>query len=235
SIVNPFPYPEDSTDSIPSQFCLSKPYSPDLSCHGPTKNQRTGDEPAHNHQDYTGSHSSSRRARRTPTSSSLSYMTGAATLLRRLFNNPLYSDTVLIVDESTFHVHRGALAKQCRYFCDLFKAAWTHDPTSELERLDCPFERVEYKWVHRLSTSWVEIDDAGIDVSQNKDICHSKVRNYTKGASRRNPVVGKDDEEEGCDGSFDTLRKGSSQEPSQDAFKICIDSASTLHRLASLT
>ncbi|KAF9964733.1 hypothetical protein BGZ70_006021, partial [Mortierella alpina] len=71
-----------------------------------------------------------------------SCMTDAATVVRRLFNNPLYSDLALSVDGTTFWVHRGILAEHCSYFRKLFDNARSRNPTTEIKLVDCTFKPV---------------------------------------------------------------------------------------------
>ncbi|KAF9431010.1 hypothetical protein BGZ94_000477 [Podila epigama] len=69
-------------------------------------------------------------------------MIDARTILQRLFNNPLYSDVTLTVDETTFHVHRGILAEQCGYFRELLERTRSRDPTNEVKTIDCSYKPV---------------------------------------------------------------------------------------------
>ncbi|KAF9327455.1 hypothetical protein BG006_009237, partial [Podila minutissima] len=74
-------------------------------------------------------------------------MVNPAIVLQRLFNNPLYSDLALTVNDTTFHVHRGILAEQCSYFRRLFEDARSRNPTTEIKKIDCSYKHVSHKQV----------------------------------------------------------------------------------------
>ncbi|GJJ77018.1 hypothetical protein EMPS_09377 [Entomortierella parvispora] len=63
----------------------------------------------------------------------------ASTLIRRLFNNPLFSDLEIRVNGSTFHVHRGILAEHCSHFRSLFEKARRQDPENAVNMIDCSY------------------------------------------------------------------------------------------------
>ncbi|KAF9573698.1 hypothetical protein EC968_008214 [Mortierella alpina] len=82
-----------------------------------------------------------------------SCLTDAATVVRRLFNNPLYSDLAVSVDEATFHVHRGILAEHCAYFRTMFDNARSRNPTTEIKQVDCTFKAVAVERARRVTTA----------------------------------------------------------------------------------
>ncbi|KAF9214653.1 hypothetical protein BGZ59_003291 [Podila verticillata] len=94
-------------------------------------------------------------------------MVNPATVLHRLFNNPLYSDLALTVNETTFHVHRGILAEQCSYFRRVFEGARSRDPTTEIKKIDCSYTHVLYTHAPKaerdlIETHGEEVDENGI-------------------------------------------------------------------------
>ncbi|KAF9927367.1 hypothetical protein BGZ67_007543 [Mortierella alpina] len=106
-----------------------------------------------------------------------SYMTDAATVVRRLFNNPLYSDLALSVDETTFRVHRGILAEHCAYFRKLFDNARSRNPTTEIKRVDCTFKPVAVERARQVKIARAKKVDHGKKVgetspSRGREECH---------------------------------------------------------------
>ncbi|KAF9981605.1 hypothetical protein BGZ75_007042 [Mortierella antarctica] len=105
------------------------------------------------------------------------YMTDAATVVRRLFNNPLYSDLALSVDETTFRVHRGILAEHCSYFRKLFDNARSRNPTTEIKRVDCTFKPVAVERARQVKIARAKKVDHGKKVgetspSRGREECH---------------------------------------------------------------
>ncbi|KAF8945000.1 hypothetical protein BGZ47_003390 [Haplosporangium gracile] len=90
------------------------------------------------------------------------FMTDAASLLRRLFNDPLYSDTDLSVDDTTFHAHRGVLAEHCSYFREFFTNARAQEPTTEIRHLDCSYAPITFERGRPFSIAQVDSDDDSI-------------------------------------------------------------------------
>ncbi|KAF9096383.1 hypothetical protein BGX23_011457 [Mortierella sp. AD031] len=88
-----------------------------------------------------------------------SFITDAASLLRRLFNDPLYSDMDLSVDETTFHIHRGVLAEHCSYFREFFTNARAQEPTTEIRRLDCSYAPITFERGRPFSIAQIDSDD----------------------------------------------------------------------------
>ncbi|KAG0351675.1 hypothetical protein BG005_008837 [Podila minutissima] len=82
-----------------------------------------------------------------PTLETVPGMVNPAIVLQRLFNNPLYSDLALTVNDTTFHVHRGILAEQCSYFRRLFEDARSRNPTTEIKKIDCSYKHVSHEQV----------------------------------------------------------------------------------------
>ncbi|KAF9909920.1 hypothetical protein EC991_007723 [Linnemannia zychae] len=91
-----------------------------------------------------------------------SFVTDAATLLRRLFNNPHYSDMDLSVDDVTFHIHRGILAEHCSYFREYFTNARGQDPTSEHRHLDCSYTPIVFERVRTFPIAYADSGDDSI-------------------------------------------------------------------------
>lgn len=90
-------------------------------------------------------------------------MVNSATVLQRLFNNPLYSDLALTVNETTFHVHRGILAEQCSYFRRVFEDARSRDPTTEIKKIDCSYKHVLYTHTPKAERDVVETHGEEVD------------------------------------------------------------------------
>ncbi|KAF9156149.1 hypothetical protein BG015_007047 [Linnemannia schmuckeri] len=90
------------------------------------------------------------------------FMTDAASLLRRLFNDPLYSDMDLSVDDTTFHTHRGVLAEHCSYFREFFTNARAQEPTTEFRHLDCSYSLITFERSRPFSIAQANSDDDSI-------------------------------------------------------------------------
>lgn len=91
-----------------------------------------------------------------------SFMTDPVSLLRRLFNDPLYSDIHLSVNGVTFHVHRGILAEHCSYFREFFTDARAQEPATEIRHLDCSYAPITFQRGRPFSIAQVDSDDDSI-------------------------------------------------------------------------
>ncbi|KAF9320938.1 hypothetical protein BG003_004220 [Podila horticola] len=137
------------------------------------------------------------------TPEAISGMVSPATVLQRLFNNPLYSDLALTVNEVTFHVHRGIVAEQCSYFRRLFEDARSSDPTTEIKKIDCSYKHVfhehspkERDLVETLGEEEGEVETP-IDTTQ-------KPQNPTRTASLRTGKFRSDNPMNNDEKQFDT-------------------------------
>ncbi|KAF9280560.1 hypothetical protein BGZ68_007140 [Mortierella alpina] len=123
-------------------------------------------------------------------SASDSYMTDAATVVRRLFNNPLYSDLALSVEGTTFHVHRGILAEHCAYFRTLFDNARSRNPTSEIKTVDCTFKPVTVERARRVMIARAKKGDHEKKVD---DASKSQIRENSGGSGSTGGMSGQED------------------------------------------
>ncbi|CAO3567606.1 unnamed protein product [Mortierella alpina] len=130
--------PSSSQNNVPPDRSLPNPRTRQLKPSSTLTSRRAGRSVSRSMEAYSVANSCS-------SEDSGTCMTDAATVVRRLFNNPLYSDLALSVDETTFRVHRGILAEHCAYFRKLFDNARSRNPTTEIKLVDCSFKPVAVK------------------------------------------------------------------------------------------
>ncbi|KAH7050742.1 hypothetical protein BKA57DRAFT_504069 [Linnemannia elongata] len=128
-----------------------------------------------------------------------SFITDPAFLLRRLFNDPLYSDMDLSVDDVRFHVHRGILAEHCSYFRVFFTDARAQEPTTEIRHLDCSYAPITFECGRPFSIAHVDSGDDSIIHLADKPRARDHAR---RDRSVQNPkggrdVLGSEDDEDG--------------------------------------
>ncbi|KAG0040124.1 hypothetical protein BGZ82_004987 [Podila clonocystis] len=111
-------------------------------------------------------------------------MVSPCVVLQRLFNNPLYSDLALTVNETTFHVHRGILAEQCSYFRHLFENARSLDPTTEIKMINCSYKHVSHDLAPK-ERDLVEIHGEEQDEVETPTATNHELQDRTRVASLR--------------------------------------------------
>ncbi|KAF9143372.1 hypothetical protein BGX30_000607 [Mortierella sp. GBA39] len=125
-----------------------------------------------------------------------SFITDPASLLHRLFNDPLYSDVDLSVHEITFHVHRGILAEHCSYFREFFTSARAQEPATEIRHLNCSYAPIMFERGRPFSISQVDSDDDFIQHPANMAQARDHAR---RDRSAQDPKGGRDVLESGDD------------------------------------
>ncbi|KAF8936660.1 hypothetical protein BGZ58_003880 [Dissophora ornata] len=172
----------DLDSSAPSCSFPSSPTRTSVTCSVSSTNYHPGENealPGYMGQQGTQAATSSRDRRSGPaptiaTNTRQSFVSNAtvdpATLLRRLFNNSLYSDIRLTVDEATFHMHRGVLAEQCSYFRELFEVARTQEPTAEIKVLDCSCASITLEHARRFPVTPAEGDPSAIIRDESREV-----------------------------------------------------------------